>query len=88
MSSQLLPTPWHEAGTPVAAATEGRLFWWRFRRHKLAVARLVVLALYLVAAFAELDRAVRPNHGSAAGLHPPQAIHWFDAGGISAPCLA
>ena len=65
-----------------ASASQARLIWWRFRKHKLAVASLVIVALfYLMAGFADF-LAVSDPHASDArrGYIPPQAIHFFDDG--------
>ena len=69
---------------PAAIISERALFWRRFRRHKLAMAGLVVtLLLYLIALLAEPIAPFDPDHGNARLVyHPPQAIHWFDDGGF------
>jgi peptide/nickel transport system permease protein len=69
---------------PIATTSEARLFWIRFRRHRLAVVGLVVtLLLYLIAIFAEPIAPFDPNHSSARLVyHPPQAIHWLDNGAL------
>ncbi|NBQ75925.1 MAG: ABC transporter permease, partial [Acetobacteraceae bacterium] len=68
-----------------AEATQWRLTWWRFRRHRLAVISLVVIALfYLVAAFADF-LAINDPHATDArrSFIPPQAIHFFDESGFN-----
>ena len=69
---------------PAAIISERARFWRRFRRHKLAMAGLVVtLLLYLIALLAEPIAPFDPDHGNARLVyHPPQAIHWFDDGGF------
>lgn len=63
-----------------AVASQWQLVWWQFRRHRLAMASLGVLALiYLVAAFCEFvapydPAAFTPRYTYA----PPQTIHLFD----------
>jgi peptide/nickel transport system permease protein len=63
-----------------AVASQWRLMWWQFRRHRLAMAGAVVLVLiYLVAAFCEFVApfdpfAFTPRYTYA----PPQAVHVFD----------
>ena len=54
--------------------------WWRFRRHRLAVASGIVLALfYVVAVGAEFFATSEPGLPEAArSLMPRQTIHWFD----------
>ncbi|MBM3479551.1 MAG: ABC transporter permease, partial [Alphaproteobacteria bacterium] len=60
MSAPAAPAP--ASGTPlvtvaeerVAAATQFQLTWWRFRKHKLAVASgVLVILFYLGALFAD-----------------------------------
>jgi peptide/nickel transport system permease protein len=68
-----------------AEATQLRLTWWRFRRHRLAVISLVVIALfYLIAAFADF-LAINDPHATDArrSFIPPQAIHFFDENGFN-----
>ncbi|HXF36946.1 MAG TPA: ABC transporter permease [Actinomycetota bacterium] len=65
-------------------ASQRRLIWWRFRRHRLAVAGgAVVLLLYLVALFADFlayaDPSASDGHRS---LIPPQGIDLFDEDGF------
>jgi peptide/nickel transport system permease protein len=63
-----------------AVASQWQLMWWQFRRHRLAMASAVVLLIiYLVAAFCEFiapfdPLAFTPRYTYA----PPQAIHLFD----------
>jgi peptide/nickel transport system permease protein len=56
--------------------------WWRFRRHRLAVAgTVVVLVFYGVVAFADfLAYAVPTASEAQRSLLPPQRIHFFDEG--------
>jgi peptide/nickel transport system permease protein len=71
-----------EAESRIAVATQRQLIWWRFKRHKLALASaVVVIAFYLVAVFADPLAVAPPWDSNAAhGYIPPQAIHWFDNG--------
>ena len=71
-----------------AVASQWQLMWWRFRRHRVAMASAVVLLLiYLVAAFCECVApfdpfAFTPRYTYA----PPQMVHLFDrdaAGGLA-----
>src|SRR6516164_8986871 len=63
-----------------AVASQWQLMWWQFRRHRLAMASAVVLlAIYLVAAFCEFiapfdPLAFTPRYTYA----PPQWVHLFD----------
>lgn len=61
-------------------ASEARLVWLRFGRHKLAVLGLAIVALlYLMAIFAEMAAPFDPDHSNARLVfHPPQAIHLID----------
>jgi peptide/nickel transport system permease protein len=61
-------------------ASQWRLMWWAFRRHKLAMTGLVIVALlYLVALFAEFFAPYDPDAAVARHVyHPPQAVHFFD----------
>jgi peptide/nickel transport system permease protein len=72
-----------EAETRVAVATQRQLIWWRFRKHKLAlVSGIIVLAFYVLAAFADFV-AYAPSFDSQASRSyiPPQPIHFFNAQG-------
>jgi peptide/nickel transport system permease protein len=66
----------------LAQATQLQLTWWRFRRHRLAVVSLVVVALfYLVAIFADFLAIADPHATDARrSFIPPQSIVWFDDG--------
>jgi peptide/nickel transport system permease protein len=66
----------------IAVATQWQLMWWRFRKHKLAMAGTVVLIIfYLMAASADFLSYVDPNASEAQrSLMAPQPIHWFDNG--------
>ena len=70
-----------------AQATQLQLTWWRFRRHKLAVASLVVVVLfYGVAVFADVLAIADPHATDARRSYiPPQPIHLWEAG---APLLS
>jgi peptide/nickel transport system permease protein len=66
----------------LAQASQLQLTWWRFRRHRLAVVSLVVVALfYLGAIFADF-LAVSDPHATDArrSFIPPQGIVLFDNG--------
>jgi len=66
----------------VAVATQWQLMWWRFRKHKLAMGGTIVLvAFYLVAAFADFFAYADPQESEAQrSLMAPQRIHWLDNG--------
>ncbi|MBV9824103.1 MAG: ABC transporter permease [Alphaproteobacteria bacterium] len=65
-----------------AQATQLQLTWWRFKRHKLALISLFVVALfYLIAIFADLLAFADPHATDAKRSYiPPQGIHFFDNG--------
>src|SRR5262245_38933094 len=66
----------------VVVASQWRLMWWRFRQHRLAlVGGVVILALYLVAIFAEFLAPSDPEATSVAYTYaPPQVIHVYTGG--------
>jgi peptide/nickel transport system permease protein len=66
----------------VAVATQLQLTWWRFRKHKVAVASAFVVAFfYLVALFADFLAVSNPHATDARRSYiPPQEIHWFEEG--------
>jgi peptide/nickel transport system permease protein len=72
-----VPAP--AAAERIAGASEWRLIWWRFRRHRLAFASgIVVLLIYLVALLADPiapsgTEASKPRFTYA----PPQMLHLF-----------
>jgi peptide/nickel transport system permease protein len=67
----------------IAAATQLQLTWWRFKKHKLALASAVVVLLFYVLALAADFLAVTSPHATEAARSyiPPQAIRWFDDDG-------
>jgi peptide/nickel transport system permease protein len=74
----------HSAGAEdrFAEATQLQLTWWRFKRHKLALASLFIVALfYLIVIIADF-LAISDPHATDArrSFIPPQAIHLFDDG--------
>ena len=66
----------------VFVASQWQLTWWRFRRHKVAVASaFVVIAFYMVVAGADFLAYADPNASEAQrSLMPPQRVHFFDEG--------
>jgi peptide/nickel transport system permease protein len=64
-------------------ASQWRLIWQAFRRHRLAMTgAMIVLAFYLTALFAEILAPFDPNTSSPKDLyHPPQAVHLIDYDG-------
>jgi peptide/nickel transport system permease protein len=64
----------------IFVASQWQLMWWRFRKHKLAVASaLVIAAFYAVVLGADFLAYADPDASEAQrSLMPPQRIHWFD----------
>lgn len=73
--------------TPAAAATQGQVMWWKFRRHRLAViSGLFLIAMYLVVAFAEFLAPSTVDTRNVERIYaPPQALHLFDKGQFVGP---
>jgi peptide/nickel transport system permease protein len=82
MTISAAPTP--ETVSPVArkrdSASQWRLMWWQFRRHRLAmVSSFVLLFIALVGIFCELLAPFSPNAFSPRYTYaPPQRLHFFD----------
>lgn len=68
------------AAQRIFVATQWQLMWWRFRKHKLAMAAAIILIIFYVAViFADLLAYADPHKSEAQrSLLPPQPIHWFD----------
>ena len=66
-------------------ATPGQLIWWRFRRHRLAVASgIILICFYLAALLAPFLATAEPTKAEAQrSLMPPMPIHWFDDSGFN-----
>jgi len=64
----------------IFVASQWQLMWWRFRKHKVAVASaVVVLGFYAVVLGADFLAYADPDASEAQrSLMPPQRIHWFD----------
>ena len=71
-----------DAGERLYVASQWQLMWWRFRKHRLAMAAGAVVALfYLVAVGADFLATTDPNFSDARrSLMPPQRVYWFDGG--------
>ncbi len=70
-------------------ATPFQMMWWRFRKHRLAVASLVFLCLaYLTVPFAEFIAPYRPfDVERLQTFVPPQPIHLFHEGRFEGPFI-
>ncbi|MEJ8572418.1 ABC transporter permease [Microbaculum marinum] len=68
-------------------ASQWRIVWWKFRRHKIAVAAgIVLLIFYMAVPFAEIIAPYGANQRNDDFLYaPPQAIHFFDQGRFVGP---
>ena len=73
-----------EAEERISVASNWTLVWWRFRRHRLAVASAVVLAgLYLVALCPDFFSTQDPEATDARlAFIPLQVLRLFDGGGL------
>jgi peptide/nickel transport system permease protein len=71
-----------EDAQAVYVAPNWKLVWWRFKRHRLALASgIVLIAVVLVALFPEFFSTQDPNMTSATlSFIPVQAVHFFDEG--------
>jgi peptide/nickel transport system permease protein len=74
-----------QARQKVFVASQWQLIWWRFRRHKMAVASTVIIAiLYVIALFCEFLAPFDPSFYSADYIFaPPQRVRFFDQGQFS-----
>ena len=90
-----LPAPAEPAPAPVtptttteeeriSVASQWQLMWWRFRKHRVAMASAVVIGLfYVVVLFADFFAYADPQASDAQrSLFPPQSIHFFDENGF------
>jgi len=67
----------------IAVATPGQMMWWKFRKHKLAVASgIFLIILYLIAIFCEFVAPYVPEDTFIRyKLAPPTKIHFVDSDG-------
>jgi peptide/nickel transport system permease protein len=68
----------------VSVASQWQLMWWRFRKHKIAVASAIVIGLfYFVIAFADFFAYADPYASDASRtLLPPQRVYFFNESGF------
>lgn len=66
----------------VNVASQWRLMWWRFKKHRLAMLSLgILLFLYVVSINAEFIETAHPRDTNKAYIFlQPQPIRWFDEG--------
>jgi len=71
----------------IASATQLRLTWWRFRKHRVAVWSGILVAIFYTAAlFADTIAYSDPQAtDSRRSYIPPQAVHLWDADGSLRP---
>ncbi|MEI8192151.1 MAG: ABC transporter permease subunit, partial [candidate division NC10 bacterium] len=71
---------YQEKEAQVMVASQWKLIWWKFRKHKLAMAAgLVVFAIYFIAAFVEFFEVTPPDQYAATYTYaPPQTVHFID----------
>lgn len=67
-----------------ATAPQWKLIWWRFRRHKMAMAGLIVLIImYLTAILAGFVAPFAPDSTSSThAYHPPQMVKFSTSDGL------
>lgn len=75
------------AETHVYTASQWRLMWWKFRKHKVAVySSVFVIALYIIALLAEFIAPYPLEHRDADyAFAPPQSLHIFSRDGLKLP---
>lgn len=68
-------------------ASQWKIMWWKFRRHKVAVwSAWILLIFYLCVPFAEIIAPYEPNSRSANNLYaPPQVVRFFHEGSFVGP---
>jgi peptide/nickel transport system permease protein len=66
-------------------ASQWRLIWWKFRKHRLAMlGGIVTVSIYLIAIFADFFAPFPPDRFSANHTYaPPQTLHLFDEGRLA-----
>jgi peptide/nickel transport system permease protein len=74
-----------QAEEQIAVATQWQLMWWRFRKHKLAMAgSIALIVFYLVTLTADFLAYSDPDASEAQrSLMLPQPINWMDNGKFS-----
>jgi peptide/nickel transport system permease protein len=75
--------PAAEKEAQVYVAPQWKLVWWKFRKHRMALASgIIVILIYLVALFAEFLAPLPSDETNSKFLYaPPQTPHLFDEGG-------
>ena len=73
-----------EPSSEVYVASQWRLMWWKFRKHRLAMASAAFLiCMYVVVVFCEfLAPYTAEYRDGARAAAPPQRIHFFSEDGV------
>jgi len=68
-------------------ASQWKIMWWKFRRHRLAVwAGIILILMYLMVPFAEVIAPYTTEHRDDDHIYaPPQGIHLFHEGSFVGP---
>lgn len=79
MAPDLRPEPAAETEARIYVASQWKLTWWRFRKHRVAmISAVVVISIYLIALFAEfLAPFPTDMYNSRYTFAPPQRVHLF-----------
>ncbi len=69
----------------IVVASQWKLMWWKFRKHRLAMISLtIVIILYFVSFFAGFFAPVATDsYHRTYTQAPPQTVHWFDNGTLA-----
>jgi peptide/nickel transport system permease protein len=69
----------------ISVASQRQLIWWRFRRHKLALAGgIIIVFFYILVLGGDFFAYAKPSHSDGSrALIAPQSIQWFEGGSFS-----
>lgn len=83
-SAQVRGLP-EEKDASAFVASQWKLMWWRFRKHRLAmISGVIIIFIYLVAIFAEFFAPLPPDQTSTQMTYaPPQTLVLFDESGFN-----
>ncbi len=76
----MAPSPLLGSDERLFVASQWQLMWWRFRKHRLAMASaIVIMGFYLAVLGADFLAYADPNTSEAQrSLMPPQPLYWFE----------
>jgi peptide/nickel transport system permease protein len=76
-----------DTGNQYLMASQWKLIWWKFRKHKLAlISAVIITIIYMVALLVEPVAPYMPDDYSAIYTYaPPQRLHLFDQGRFVGP---